>query len=600
MKTLSWYIFLSLLLGTEQVVGRERWLERKNKPVFLDPRRFGQEQPPVLQKLQNACPGQVCGVLAGQAVTPLLAAQPECSQQDMADQIIDACRQFDVDTQANMIAIAKEYRQVEKNTPPDFSTNPPTLRNSVFCQKAPRNSELEGLVQAQDPANDPNVFFDPEKNTSVKKGAQPNTSPFGGTTNNEAITTSNIGPTRTRVVTGTAVRVQISQTQTSVECPTAVTVTVSGTNPAAASLTNAVTVTVGNPSQTKLPSPVASPPGVANFGGCSTPEIEFGVGFDNRKEASFRPVDPISYPHGSAQNIDIIAQFICDSLTNTCKANQDAKELCDAARSAASSATVGTGAQADAFNEVFGIKTDFADSPVDDSGNSTSGAGPTSSINVSISTVTVTTTTNSDSLTSAATITVPSPTSPTAPTTTVGGDENGGNAGNIGNFGSCSTPEIEFGAGFDGRRETSFRPTNSAAFDHGSDPNINLIAQFICGQLSSSCKADKAAQDTCDRATSAATNTTPAGSGAQADAFNAAFGIQTNFVGVQQIDNKGKPVGNLNNAVRVSNRHHTTFAARAVPIDVAASLSTVDLAYRNSTRALDVTVHDSGDTICGF
>lgn len=135
MKTLSWYIFLSLLLGTEQVVGRERWLERKNKPVFLDPRRFGQEQPPVLQKLQNACPGQVCGVLAGQAVTPLLAAQPECSQQDMADQIIgrhamisrsillttlipDACRQFDVDTQANIIAIAKDYRQVEKNTPP--------------------------------------------------------------------------------------------------------------------------------------------------------------------------------------------------------------------------------------------------------------------------------------------------------------------------------------------------------------------------------------------------------------------------------------------------------------------------------------------------
>jgi hypothetical protein len=52
-------------------------------------------------------------------------------------------------------------------------------------------------------------------------------------------------------------------------------------------------------------------------------------------------------------------------------------------------------------------------------------------------------------------------------------------------------------------------------------------AEFICGQLSNSCKADKAALDTCDRATSAAENTTPAGSGAQADAFNAAFGIHT-------------------------------------------------------------------------
>jgi len=54
----------------------------------LYPRRFGQEQPAVLQKLRDACPGQVCGNLAGQAVSPLLAAQPECSQQDMADAII--------------------------------------------------------------------------------------------------------------------------------------------------------------------------------------------------------------------------------------------------------------------------------------------------------------------------------------------------------------------------------------------------------------------------------------------------------------------------------------------------------------------------------
>ncbi|KAJ3477579.1 hypothetical protein NLJ89_g12410 [Agrocybe chaxingu] len=31
-------------------------------------------------------------------------------------------------------------------------------------------------------------------------------------------------------------------------------------------------------------------------------------------------------------------------------------------------------------------------------------------------------------------------------------------AGGIGNFGRCSTPEIEFGVGFDGRRESSFQP----------------------------------------------------------------------------------------------------------------------------------------------
>lgn len=135
-KITAGYTFLSLLLATEQVLGRERWLERDNRPVYLYPRRFGQEQPAVLQKLQTACPGEVCGNLAGQAVTPLLAGQPECSQQDLADKIIgenqqhvcaydhvlnyiaDASRQFDAATQANMVAIAQEYRQAEKNTPP--------------------------------------------------------------------------------------------------------------------------------------------------------------------------------------------------------------------------------------------------------------------------------------------------------------------------------------------------------------------------------------------------------------------------------------------------------------------------------------------------
>lgn len=87
-KITAGYTFLSLLLATEQVLGRERWLERDNRPVYLYPRRFGQEQPAVLRKLQTACPGEVCGNLAGQAVTPLLAGQPECSQQDLADKII--------------------------------------------------------------------------------------------------------------------------------------------------------------------------------------------------------------------------------------------------------------------------------------------------------------------------------------------------------------------------------------------------------------------------------------------------------------------------------------------------------------------------------
>lgn len=45
-----------------------------------------------------------------------------------------------------------------------------------------------------------------------------------------------------------------------------------------------------------------------DFGSCSTPEIKFGVGLDNRKETAFEPADKNSFDHGSAQNIDIITR----------------------------------------------------------------------------------------------------------------------------------------------------------------------------------------------------------------------------------------------------------------------------------------------------
>ncbi|KAJ7902387.1 hypothetical protein B0H13DRAFT_2026654 [Mycena leptocephala] len=160
------FLALALLSAWEPVLGRELWLERDGRAIELNPRRFKQNHPAVLQKLRAACGHGICAKLAGAAVTPLLAKQPECSQQDMADKII---ANNSTPRQANMLAIAIEYRQAEKNTPPDFKTKPPTLRNS-----------LNGLVQAQDPGNDPNVFFDPATLASVKLGAQANTHPFVG------------------------------------------------------------------------------------------------------------------------------------------------------------------------------------------------------------------------------------------------------------------------------------------------------------------------------------------------------------------------------------------------------------------------------------
>ena len=104
-------------------------------------------------------------------------------------------------------------------------------------------------------------------------------------------------------------------------------------------------------------SSTASASDIGDFGSCSVPQIEFGVGFDNRKETSFEPVDQTSYNHGSAQAIGIITQFICDTLTNSCGADDTAKATCQSAIAASKQAEAKTGGQADAFNAVFGIST---------------------------------------------------------------------------------------------------------------------------------------------------------------------------------------------------------------------------------------------------
>lgn len=63
----------------------------------------------------------------------------------------------------------------------------------------------------------------------------------------------------------------------------------------------------------------------------------------------------------------------------------------------------------------------------------------------------------------------------------------------------------------------------------------------MCDALTNTCKADQTAKHTC-AAAAAAANATTAKSGAQADAFNTVFGIQTNFAAVQEIDDTGKPI----------------------------------------------------------
>jgi len=294
------------------------------------------------------------------------------------------------------------------------------------------------------------VFFDPALGKSVLKGSQPNTEPFGG-----AVPPSSSGV----------------------------------------------------PTSTMAPSPsntLTSPGSPSSFGSCSVPQIIFGVGFDNRKETSFEPADKKSYDHGSAQNIDIISEFICNTLVNSCKADQTALKTCAAAQAAADKKPPKIGAQADAFNAVFGITTNFsAITPLDDQGR------PVTSSNSS------------------------SPNSSSSGTA---------------DFAKCSKPEIKFAVGLDNRKETAFAPVDTESYNHGSADNIGVITQFMCDALTNTCGANQAAVTQCKSAQVAANAATPPQTGVQADVFNHAFGLNTNFSRVTPIDNTGKPVAVVNDS----------------------------------------------------
>ncbi|KAJ4500761.1 hypothetical protein C8R41DRAFT_352727 [Lentinula lateritia] len=348
---------------------------------------------------------------------------------------------------------------------------------------------------------------------------------------------------------------------------------------------------------------------IGDFGSCTVPQIQFATGFDNRKETSFEPVDLTSYPHGSAQGIDIITQFMCDQLVNSCGADATAKATCASAAAAADTATAKTGAQADKFNAVFGIQTNFAAVPVVSDqgvtlgvdGSGTSAAAATSAVAVasaasatttSVAATVADTATSSDPCPATVTVTVTAAdaastsaaatdaatdaTSATdvastsaaatdaATDTTSAADvattsvavasataeasssaavaTSTASAADIGNFGSCTVPQIQFGVGFDNRRETAFEPVDQTSYNHGSADNIAVITDFMCNTLTNTCGADATAKATCATAQAAAAAGL-AQTGDQADKFNAVFGIITTFAQVPVVSNTGTTLG---------------------------------------------------------
>lgn len=96
--------------------------------------------------------------------------------------------------------------------------------------------------------------------------------------------------------------------------------------------------------------------GAASFGSCTDPTITFSQKpADGRNEAAFEATDLTNFPHGSALGIGVISSFICDQLTNKCKADQAAVDKCDQADAAVKASGLKGQAAADSFNQALGF-----------------------------------------------------------------------------------------------------------------------------------------------------------------------------------------------------------------------------------------------------
>ncbi|KAF8578954.1 hypothetical protein K439DRAFT_1638439 [Ramaria rubella] len=256
-------------------------------------------------------------------------------------------------------------------------------------------------------------------------------------------------------------------------------------------------------------------------GSCGSPEIEFANGLDGRNEPAFEPVNQKDFNHGSALNIGVISSFICQQLNDKCKASAATLAACTQAQTAASQAT--GGAAADAFNAALNIQSNFADVTA-----SASSVAVTSATATAVSAAAATAiATSSDSSSNSSDVSNATASNTTANSSTPSGSNSSTSSLD---FGSCKNPAIEFGPAFDGRKatENSFEPQDKTSINHDSALNIDIITQATCDQLKDNCKAPATTLTACAQGQKDA-DAQPKGTGAQADAFNAALGIQTSF-----------------------------------------------------------------------
>ncbi|KAI0072793.1 hypothetical protein K474DRAFT_1667417 [Panus rudis PR-1116 ss-1] len=120
--------------------------------------------------------GDPCVQLAGiNGINALLANADPCAQQDNADAMIDFAKSKGVTNKDDLIANAIAYAQHPRNA---LNING-VVPSTPFCQKAPKNKELDGIVHAQLDGVDPGLFGSPA--LGIFPFGDPGTCPFGQT-----------------------------------------------------------------------------------------------------------------------------------------------------------------------------------------------------------------------------------------------------------------------------------------------------------------------------------------------------------------------------------------------------------------------------------
>ncbi|KAI8916266.1 hypothetical protein EDD86DRAFT_244198 [Gorgonomyces haynaldii] len=343
--------------------------------------RFGQQNPPVQGQVQQAVGGGEGGTLSGSVPGTLLGGADPCAKLQLADKIV-ATKPGD----KAVLDAAKALVHTESNFNPFGAGAAPK-----FCADAalPATKELRGilaLVSDQDlqtPFGAKGGLTAAQINAIATKSVQTPLAADGKSVAqlykeqgfNDFVGAGNIqggaaappqappaqAPPAQQGNQGGNKKV-VTVTETVNSCPTEA------------------------PQAPQAPAPAAPPAqqGGAAQGGSNVfngrnlnlcnkaPTMNFGTGFAgsaNANEFRFKPLNEDVYKgQSTALNGAIIANFLCDSLNNICKAGAAEFQFCKTTATAAFTAkfdnnlkgTAAGGAAADAWNAVWGVTTNFA------------------------------------------------------------------------------------------------------------------------------------------------------------------------------------------------------------------------------------------------